>query len=29
VTHDPEDIWASQLATAREVLAGVPGGVDV
>ena len=28
VTHDPEDIWASQLATAREVLAAVPGGVD-
>jgi glycerol kinase len=26
VTHDPEDIWQSQLATAREVLAAVPGG---
>jgi glycerol kinase len=27
VTHDPEDIWESQLATAREVLEAVPGGV--
>ena len=27
VTHDPEDIWASQLATAREVLGAVPGGI--
>jgi len=27
VTHDPEDIWESQLATTREVLAAVPGGV--
>ena len=27
VTHDPEDIGKSQLATAREVLAAVPGGV--
>jgi glycerol kinase len=27
VTHDPEDIWGSQLAVAREVLAAVPGGV--
>jgi len=26
VTHDPEDIWESQLATAREVLEAVPGG---
>jgi glycerol kinase len=26
VTHDPEDIWSSQLATAREVLEAVPGG---
>ena len=28
VTHDPEDIWASQLAVAREALAAVPGGAD-
>jgi len=27
VTHDPEDIWSSQLATAREAVARVPGGV--
>ncbi len=26
VTHDPEDIWQSQLATAHEVLDAVPGG---
>ncbi len=26
VTHDPEDIWGSQLAVAREVLESVPGG---
>jgi glycerol kinase len=26
VTHDPEDIWDSQLAVAREVLESVPGG---
>jgi glycerol kinase len=26
VTHDAEDIWASQLATARAVLQAVPGG---
>ncbi len=28
VTHDPEDIWASQLGTAREVLGAVPGGAS-
>ncbi|MGD8486139.1 MAG: glycerol kinase GlpK [Chloroflexota bacterium] len=28
VTHDPEDIWSSQLATAREALGAVPGGVS-
>ena len=27
VTHDPEDIWDSQLGVAREVLETVPGGV--
>ena len=27
VTHDPEDIWDSQLGVAREVLEAVPGGV--
>jgi glycerol kinase len=27
VTHDPEDIWASQLAVAREAIAQLPGGV--
>jgi glycerol kinase len=27
VTHDPEDIWSSQLAVAREVLAHLPGGI--
>ena len=27
VTHEPEDIWASQLAVAREVLDELPGGV--
>jgi glycerol kinase len=26
VTHDPEDIWQTQLGTAREVLEAVPGG---
>jgi glycerol kinase len=26
VTHDPEDIWESQLAVAREAVAAVPGG---
>jgi glycerol kinase len=26
VTHDPEDIWASQLGVAQEVLGSVPGG---
>jgi glycerol kinase len=26
VVHDPEDIWAGQLAVAREALAAVPGG---
>jgi glycerol kinase len=26
VTHDPEDIWQSQLRTAHEVLGAVPGG---
>jgi glycerol kinase len=26
VTHDPEDIWNSQLAVAREALQAVPGG---
>jgi len=28
VTHDPEDIWRSQLAVAREAIAQVPGGID-
>ncbi len=28
VTHDPEDIWSSQLAVAREALQAVPGGVE-
>jgi glycerol kinase len=27
VTHDPEDIWTSQLAVAQEALAALPGGV--
>ncbi len=27
VTHDPEDIWQSQLAVAREAVAQVPGGI--
>ena len=27
VTHDPEDIWQSQLAVAREAVDQVPGGV--
>jgi glycerol kinase len=27
VTHDPEDIWQSQLAVARQAVAAVPGGV--
>ncbi|MFV2062620.1 MAG: glycerol kinase GlpK [Chloroflexota bacterium] len=27
VTHDPEDIWQSQLAVAREAVAATPGGV--
>jgi glycerol kinase len=26
VTHDPEDIWESQIGTAREVLGTIPGG---
>ena len=26
VTHDPEDIWGSQLSVAREVLESIPGG---
>jgi glycerol kinase len=28
VEHDPEDIWKSQLQTAREAIAKVPGGAD-
>jgi glycerol kinase len=28
VTHDPEDIWRSQLRVAREAVAQVPGGVS-
>jgi glycerol kinase len=27
VTHDPEDIWRSQLGVAREAIAALPGGV--
>ncbi|CAN5688098.1 glycerol kinase GlpK [soil metagenome] len=27
VTHDPEDIWRSQLSVARAVIAALPGGV--
>lgn len=26
VTHDPEDIWSSQLGVAREVIDAIPGG---
>ncbi|MEX1334867.1 MAG: glycerol kinase GlpK, partial [Candidatus Limnocylindrales bacterium] len=28
VTHDPEDIWESQLTVAREALEAVPGGAE-
>ncbi len=28
VTHDPEDIWSSQLGVARQALAAVPGGAS-
>ena len=27
VTHDPEDIWQSQLAVTRQAVAQVPGGI--
>jgi glycerol kinase len=28
VTHDPEDIWQSQVGVARDVLEAIPGGVS-